>query len=251
MISFLTKERQEFLFTLAFEQMKLNGIQEENPHGIAHVKRVYQAFQAFYENGCYIENIEQSWLLEVAIILHDTGRGLESDPLYSECNGNHALISEKLFWTYKIPWLSNEEKKIVAYAIKWHNKGLKGLGIEKAETSQEVILQFLVLFDGIDGLYVPRIRAWAQETGMPEWDGSLSREMIKSYLVSGVKLPADKKNLSLLNNLLSNLNLLSEEEEVISFIWELIGNNEKTFRPWLEEQKEPVRREIEKIINEQ
>ncbi len=211
-----------------------------------HIRRVYDAFSAFYNAGCSIIDIDPR-IIEIAIILHDTGKGLESSPDHIECGKNHALISEKLFWTFFIPWIDENEKRIVAQAIKWHNKGLRNRGIDTAKTIEDKVAQFLVLFDCMDGLNIPRVRSWAEETGTPEWDDYLSSEEIDAYLASGQKLPEEIKNRSLLNNLLFNLNLLSEDGEVIRPIRHLIGNYE-AFREWLEKSKTPAREEIRRIL---
>lgn len=211
---FLPKEVEATFLGIAAQQMRSNGIVDNDPHGMsAHVLEVLKIFKSFFENGFMIQGVDPR-LLQISIIFHDVGRGLEENSDYEQFGGNHAFISEFLFRNYNIN-ISPEEKDLIAYAIRYHNQGLRSRGIEKAESPQDILAQSLVFFDCCDGLRVGRVKDWCNKKGIPDWDDTPVEKIIEYYF-SGKKIPETVKNDSLILMLIFNLNLLAEGEEVIS-----------------------------------
>ena len=246
--SLCPEETEKYYLALVSNRMCKNGVDAKNPHGISHIEAVLSVFKKFYSHGFRINGVN-SELLHISIIFHDIGRGLENEPGFEKFQKNHAFISEYLFNHYDISGANLEEKKMIAYAIKYHNQGLKNRGIEIATEPEEILGQVLIFFDCCDGLRVERIESWARENKMPDWDDETSLEEVERYFASGRKIPEEIKSKSLILNLIFNINLLSEEGEVISPIWDLIDNKEG-FVSLLEEYKKPAREKVEAMIRE-
>lgn len=110
-------------------------------HGLRHLRRVQAECEVISRMCAKILEPELVKCLGVAVAVHDLGRIRE---------GNHAENSAEMFRSMPIEDLTADEIKAICYAVKYHNRGLESLCIDKAETFQDKLLGLLCLCDHAD-----------------------------------------------------------------------------------------------------
>ncbi len=110
-------------------------------HGLRHLRRVRAEYENIRLMCADMLEPELVKCLGVAVAVHDLGRIRE---------GNHAENSAEMFRSMPIEDLTADEIEAIYYAVKYHNRGLESLGIDKAETFQDKLLGLLCLCDHAD-----------------------------------------------------------------------------------------------------
>lgn len=158
-------------------------------HGIPHIVRVYKNAQVIFELCKIDDRLEKC--LEVAVIFHDTGRGLP---------GDHAENSARIFSRMKINGLTEKEKEDILFAVKNHSIGLVGVGIKKAKQNKEILLGLLVLADHLDTLGkigLDRVIQWSKNTGTNlDLLSKIKPQKLRKFIADG-KITPEIKNLNL------------------------------------------------------
>lgn len=127
------------------DEMERDGVAGEWVHGLRHVERVWKNLELFLLHSDSTGS-QMAKRLRAAVIFHDVKRG--NPGRYKD----HAKAGAAFFKKQTISGLDEEDMEAIAFAILHHNVGLEKLGFKKAESDRHILLQLLVLLDGMDSL---------------------------------------------------------------------------------------------------
>lgn len=243
-ISLSPEERKSF-WDLVILEMDEFGVLNDWVHGPAHIARVEKYFFKMVKFCPCLTEGGMARKLHAAVLLHDIFRGVPD-------GFDHAEEAAKfLEYSSHLSDFSPEDKRDIIFAIRYHNKGLKQFGIEKAIEGKYILCQLLIILDGLDALGedgVLRIYEWY-----------LNKE--RSNTLYGDLSIEDLENIMSGKLNFEDFDLKSRFAVLPHFVFELCfsGTVIKPVMHWLTEpfiqwhylMREEIEREINRIIRNQ
>ena|GEM_PF-6100818 len=223
------------------EEMTRNGSAEDWIHGLQHVERVLENWQWLV---CSSEKIDPrlARLLQVAAYFHDVKKHDVG------AFRNHAEASAAFFLSQDLAEFTEEEKADIAFAIRYHNVGLRKLGY-RADCRRNILLALLCVIDGMDsacyvGYY--RVLGWFGQKGEPfDLFGKYSAQELEPLLqedLSEAALEALKDRGALVPHLICDLRIF---RGTLDPVMDLLGVD---FLIETERRMANLRKEIGKLI---
>ena len=123
------------------ETYEKTGLSNELVHGLRHMRHVREVCTNICET---LDDPQVVKCLRVAVDVHDIGRAIDK-------SRDHAAVSAKVFLQMPIGDLTAEEFEAVHFAVAYHSKGLRLVGVKRAVSLSEQVLGLLCVCDHADG----------------------------------------------------------------------------------------------------
>lgn len=223
------------------DEMIRNGLAEDWVHGLLHIDRVIANWK-WLVFKCDKIDPRMARMLQVAGYFHDVKKNDVTE--YKD----HAEAGAAFFLSQEIPGFTEEETEAIAFAIRYHNVGLKKLGL-RADSRKHILLQLLCIIDGMDSVcYIGyyRVLGWYGQQG-EKFDlfGGYSAEALENLLngdFTDGELEELKDNGSVLPHLIYNLKIF---RGALDPVMDLLSVD---FLIEVERRMSKSRKEIEKMI---
>jgi len=168
-------------------QLTERNLAKDWVHGVSHIERVQKNLETLLKLGLR-EKIseEMERCLKIAVDVHDIGRGLP---------GDHAIISAKIFFEMEIDDLTPEEKENIHFAVRNHNIGLVGIGINKIKEDREILLGILSLVDHMDALGEIGFFRTIEATRLPLLSNEYTTDKLENFIYDPERVGIDMKSM--------------------------------------------------------